>query len=107
MPVRPMWSLCYFLEQDVVWGIHGCVCLQSILRPSFNFFSKKKACFQFTFMFWILLKQTKDGKVSYTKIQKFTTPETRFSEPRYSEILNLMNKLQLPFSYFTLYSDSI
>ena len=31
------------------------------------------------------------------------TPETRFSEPRFSEILNLMNELQLPFSYFTLY----
>ena len=34
-------------------------------------------------------------------------PKTRFSEPRFSEILNLMNKLQLPFSYFTLYHDSI
>ena len=30
-----------------------------------------------------------------------------YSEPRYSEILDLMNKLQLPFSYFTLYPDSI
>ena len=29
-------------------------------------------------------------------------PETRFSE-----ILDLMNKLQLPFSYFTLYPDMI
>ena len=29
-------------------------------------------------------------------------PETRFSE-----ILDLMNKLQLPFSYFTRYPDSI
>ena len=38
---------------------------------------------------------------------KKSTPETRFSEPRFSEILNLMNKLQLPFSYITLYSDSI
>ena len=36
-----------------------------------------------------------------------STPETRFSESRFSEILDLMNKLQLPFSYFTLYSDSI
>ena len=35
------------------------------------------------------------------------TPEIRFSEPRFSEILNLMNKPQLPFSYFTLYPDSI
>ena len=35
------------------------------------------------------------------------TPETRFSEPRFSEILDLMNKLELRFSYFTLYSDSI
>ena len=31
-----------------------------------------------------------------------STLETRFSEPRFSEILDLMNKLQLPFSYFTL-----
>ena len=31
-----------------------------------------------------------------------STPETRFSE-----ILDLMNKLQLPFSYFTLYPDMI
>ena len=35
------------------------------------------------------------------------TPETRFCEPRYSEILNSMKKLQLPFSYFALYPDSI
>ena len=35
------------------------------------------------------------------------TPETQFSEPRFSEILNLMNKLRLFFSYFTLYPDSI
>ena len=35
------------------------------------------------------------------------TPETQFSEPGFSEILDLMNKLQLTFSYFTLYSDLI
>ena len=35
------------------------------------------------------------------------TPETRFSEPWFSEMLDVMNKLQLPFSYFTLYLDSI
>ena len=35
------------------------------------------------------------------------TPETRFSELRFSEILNPMNKLQLSFLYFTPYSDSI
>ena len=29
------------------------------------------------------------------------------TETRYSEILDLTNKPQLPFSYFTLYSDSI
>ena len=34
---------------------------------------------------------------------KALTPETRFSEPRFSEILNLMNKLQFPLSYFTIY----
>ena len=27
--------------------------------------------------------------------------EIRFSEPQFSEILDLMNKLQTPFSYFT------
>ena len=37
-----------------------------------------------------------------TKILK-----TRFSKPQFSEILDLMNKLQLAFSYFTLYPDSI
>ena len=35
------------------------------------------------------------------------TPETQFSEPRFSEILDLMNKLQVPFSYFIFYPDSI
>ena len=35
------------------------------------------------------------------------TPETWFSELRFSEILNPMNKLQLSFLYFTPYSDSI
>ena len=35
------------------------------------------------------------------------TPETRISEPGFSEILDLMNKLQLLFSYFTFYGDSI
>jgi len=39
--------------------------------------------------------------------QTNSTPKTRFSEPRFSERLDLMNKLQLPFSYFTLYPDSI
>ena len=33
--------------------------------------------------------------------------ETQFSEPRFSEILDLMNKLQLPFSYFTLYPELV
>ena len=32
----------------------------------------------------------------------FDTLETQFSELRFSEILKLMNKLLLPFSYFTL-----
>ena len=35
------------------------------------------------------------------------TPKTRFSEPQFSEMLQLMNSLQLPFSYFTLYPDSL
>ena len=34
-------------------------------------------------------------------------PESRISEPRFSEILDLMNKLELPFLYCTLYPDSI
>ena len=38
---------------------------------------------------------------------KALTPETRLSEPWFSEILDLMNKLQLPLSYFTLYPNSI
>ena len=33
--------------------------------------------------------------------------KTRFSEPQFSEILNLMNKLQLPFLYFTLVHNNI
>ena len=37
-----------------------------------------------------------------TQLYTMYTPETRFSE-----ILNLMNKIQLPFSSFTLYADSI
>ena len=31
----------------------------------------------------------------------------KFYHDQFSEILNLMNKLQLPFSYFTLYPDLI
>ena len=37
----------------------------------------------------------------------YSTPETRFSELQFSEILDLMNKLELPFTYFTLYSNTI
>ena len=39
--------------------------------------------------------------------KKYKTPKTGFSEPGFSEILDLMNKLQLPFSYSSLYPDSI
>ena len=39
--------------------------------------------------------------------REVSTPKTRFCEPQFSEILNLMNKLQIPFSYFTLYPDLI
>ena len=35
------------------------------------------------------------------------TPETRFSESQVSERLDLMNELQLPFSYFILYTGTI
>ena len=41
-----------------------------------------------------------DGNASLEKVN-LGTRETRFSEPQFSEILDLMNKLQLPFSYFT------
>ena len=37
----------------------------------------------------------------------YTCSQILFSEPRFSEILDLMNKLQPSFSYFTLYPDSI
>ena len=39
--------------------------------------------------------------------EQLSTPETQFSEPRFSEILKIMNKLQLTFLYMTLYPDSI
>ena len=42
--------------------------------------------------------------------QVSNTPKTRFSEPQFSKILNLnlnSTKLQIPFSYFTLYQDLI
>ena len=52
-----------------------------------------------------------DQKKSWLSIQNSNFPERFsepwFSEPQFSEILDLMNKLQLPFSYFTLYPDSI
>ena len=38
---------------------------------------------------------------------KYSAPKIRFSEPQFSEILTLMNKLQPPFLYFTFYPDSI
>ena len=41
---------------------------------------------------------------------RFSEPwfsESRFSEPQFSEILDIMDKIQLPFSYFTLYLDSM
>ena len=48
------------------------------------------------------------GKISRQKAYLGVgKPKTGFSEPRFSEILDLMNKLQLPFSYSTLYPDSI
>ena len=34
------------------------------------------------------------------------TPETRFSEPRFSEILNLMNELWPVAPFFIFYSSS-
>ena len=43
------------------------------------------------------------SSMSSKLIEAFPVEETRFSEPRISAILDLMNKLQLPFSHFTLY----
>ena len=37
----------------------------------------------------------------------YRTPETRFSEPRFSETHDLMNKLSSFFTYFALYPESI
>ena len=49
----------------------------------------------------------KDTKLPTYRMLLDFTPETRFSEFLFSEMLDLMNKLQLTFSYFTLYSDLI
>ena len=49
----------------------------------------------------------KDTKLPTYRMLLDCIHETRFSEFRFSEMLDLMNKLQLPFSYFTLYPDSI
>ena len=61
----------------------------------------------FIIIFLIILTIFFNNIFSSFLFSKKSTPKTRFSEPRFSEILNLMNKPQLPFSYFTLYSDSI
>ena len=37
----------------------------------------------------------------------YSGPQTWFSEPQFSKILNSMNEIQLPFSYFTLHPDLI
>ena len=47
------------------------------------------------------------GNEQHSNIFPVSIPKTRFSEPLFSEILDLMNNLQLPFSYFTLYPDTI
>ena len=44
------------------------------------------------------LQIQKKNIVGQSPKKKSGTPETRFSEPQFSEILDLMNKLQLPFS---------
>ena len=45
----------------------------------------------------------KDTKLPTYRMLLDCIPKTRFSDFRFSEILDLMNKLQLPFSYFTLF----
>ena len=45
--------------------------------------------------------------IVHQRFEIFSSLLRRFSEPRFSEILDLMNKLQYPFSYFTLYRDPI
>ena len=42
----------------------------------------------------VILKKKKKNVTKWVK----STPKTQFSETRFSEILNLMNKIQLPFS---------
>ena len=49
----------------------------------------------------------KDTKLPTYRMLLDCIPETRFSEFLFSEIFDLMNKHQLPFSYFTLDPDSI
>ena len=61
-----------------------------------------KWCFQPVKIQWFYF-----NTVCWSEIRGPCTHETRFSELGFSEIvLDLMNKLQLPFSYLTLYSDS-
>ena len=45
----------------------------------------------------------KDTKLPTYRMLSGCIPETGFSEFRFSEMLDLMNKLQLAFSYFTLH----
>ena len=45
--------------------------------------------------------------IVHQRFEIFSSLLRGFSEPRFSEILDLMNKLQNPFPYFTIHSDSI
>ena len=76
------------------------------LNSSLNFEANKRK--QIESMFQDLTDREKIVKqeLDQSKSQKVSTPETRFSDPRFSEILDLVNKTQLP-SYFTKYHDSI
>ena len=72
-----------------------------ISRPAFYYWKRDKMCCP------DLCAANDAISTKYWMKNAFNNPKTRFSEPRFSEILDLMNKIQLPFSYSTLYPDSI
>ena len=67
----------------------------SFLKPNFTKLSISTGSKLFT-AFLVMLATYSDWRITI-----HLRVETRFREPRFSEIINLMNELQLPFSYFT------
>ena len=63
---------------------------------------------QLFILFFLTVVHSKPIEVYLIKNKKInSTPKTQFSELRFSELLDLLKKPQLPFSYFTLCPDSI